>query len=156
MRFSIFCRDVVCQVNFISGLIFIVIWFSGSSAFAEGSSVPYGGGGRIDARSIVQQYNQTGQLLRIEGQCQSSCTMLLAARNACVDPSATLLFHAALLPNQQGQKPDPSKQSAMLQSYNSKLRNYLIANHYVDSFEFHSISGSEIIQKFGYRACPPK
>jgi hypothetical protein len=28
-----------------------------------------------------------------------------------------------------------------------------MANHYMDTFEFHSISGSEIISRFGYRAC---
>lgn len=44
----------------------------------------------------------------------------------------------------------------MLNSYNAKLRNYLVANGYVDTFEFHAISGRDIIQKFGYRACPRK
>ena len=131
-----------------------VAW--GSSAFADGSSVPYGGGGPIGAPKIVSKYNQTGELFRIEGSCQSSCTMLLAIRNVCVDPNATLLFHAALLPKERDQKPNPAKQSKMLNSYKPMLRSFLIANHYVDTFEFHAISGRDIIQKFGYRECPKK
>src|SRR3954453_1307251 len=74
---------------------------------AEGSSIPYGRGGPIGARELIQQYNQSGELFRIEGHCQSSCTTLLAIRNVCVDPSATLLFHAWLRPDQQGQAPNP-------------------------------------------------
>jgi hypothetical protein len=68
-----------------------------SAALADGSSVPYGGGGpmaKFDA--IIGQYNASGELFRVEGHCQSSCTMFLAIRNVCVDPSANLLFHAAL------------------------------------------------------------
>jgi hypothetical protein len=141
----------------VAGLLACIVTvtsISGSSAFADGSSRPYGGGGRINAPDIVQKYNQSKELFRIEGSCQSSCTMLLAIRNVCVDPSATLRFHAALLPSEQNQKPDPRRQAQMLNSYNSRLRSYLVSNHYVDSFEFHDISGRDIIQKFGYRACP--
>lgn len=120
---------------------------------AVASSLPYSGGGPIGAPNIVRQYNQSGQPFRIEGRCQSSCTMLLAIKNVCVDPNATLLFHAALFPNERGQKPPPARQAAMLNSYNPKLRNYLVKNGYVDTFDFHAISGRDIIQTFGYRAC---
>lgn len=126
------------------------------SAFAEGSSLPYGGGGRIGIDSVIQKYNQSGELFRIEDHCQSSCTRLLAIRNVCVDPNSSLLFHAALIASERDQKPDPARQSRMLNSYSPKLRHYLIANHYVDNFEFHTISGRDIIQKFGYRQCPNK
>lgn len=125
-----------------------------SSAYAEGSSLPYGGGGRIGPEQIVQKYNQSGETFRIEGSCQSSCTMLLAIRTVCVDPNARLLFHAALFPNEKGQKPPPERQARMLNSYNAKLRSYLVTNGYVDTFTFHTISGRDIIQKFGYRECP--
>ena len=132
----------------------LTIW--ASTASADGSSIPYGGGGPIGVNAIVSKYNQSGERFRIEGSCQSSCTMLLKIRTVCVDPSATLLFHAALLPNEKHQKPNPQKQAAMLNSYKPALRQYLVANHYVDSFDFHAISGRDIIQKFGYPACPPK
>jgi hypothetical protein len=126
---------------------------SNLSAFADGSSRPYGGGGPIGAPDIIKKYNQSGELFRIEGSCQSSCTMLLAIKNVCVDPNATLRFHAALFPNERHQKPNPARQARMLNSYNSRLRNYLVKNHYVDTFDFHDISGSDIIRKFGYPAC---
>jgi hypothetical protein len=132
----------------------IATWLS--SALADGSSLPYGGGGRIGVDEIVRKYNASGEIFRIEGRCQSSCTMLLQIKNACVDPDATLLFHAALFPNEKGQKPPPARQARMLNSYNAKLRSFLVANHYVDSFDFHAISGRDIIQKFGYRQCRPK
>lgn len=41
----------------------------------------------------------------------------------------------------------------MLAAYNPKLRKYLVSNGYVSSFEFHTISGQDMITKFGYRAC---
>ncbi len=123
-------------------------------AWAEGSSLPYGGGGPIRANEIIARYNQSGELFRIEGSCQSSCTMLLAIRNVCVEPSARLRFHAALFPNEIGQKPPPQRQARMLASYKPKLRDYLVRNGYVDTFEFHDISGADIIGKFGYRRCP--
>jgi hypothetical protein len=153
--FSTYDRGV--SVRGISSLIaFAALLAWAAPAFAEGSSLPYGGGGRIRPGEIIQKYNQSGELFRIEGSCQSSCTMLLAIKNVCVDPNARLLFHAALFPNEKGQKPPPARQAAMLNSYNAKLRNYLVANHYVDTFEFHAISGRDIIRKFGYRACPGK
>src|SRR5215831_7375838 len=135
-------------MKFICGVFCIVGGFTWASAvFAVGSSLPYGGGGRIGVEAVIQQYNQSGELFRIEGHCQSSCTRLLAIRNVCVDPNATLLFHAALFANEQAKKPDPARQSRMLNSYNAKLRHFLVANHYVDNFAFHTISGRDIIQK---------
>jgi hypothetical protein len=144
-------------MKFVGGvccIVYSLLW--ASPVFAVGSSLPYGGGGRIGVEAIVQQYNQSGELFRIEGHCQSSCTRLLGIKNVCIDPNAALLFHAALFANERAQKPDPARQSRMLNSYNPKLRSFLIANHYVDTFEFHAISGRDIIQKFGYRQCPNK
>jgi hypothetical protein len=131
----------------------IALLAGAATAVAQDTSRPYGGGGPINAPAIVKQYNQSGKAMRIEGSCQSSCTMLLAIKNVCVDPNATLLFHAALFPNEKGQKPPPRRQAQMLASYNAKLRHYLVSNGYVDKFDFHAISGRDIIQKFGYRAC---
>jgi hypothetical protein len=138
-----FCRLAIC----------IALLGSNATALAQDTSRPYGGGGPINAAEIVRKYNQSGRQMRIEGSCQSSCTMLLGIRNVCVDPAAKLSFHAALFPHEKGQKPPPQRQAQMLASYNPKLRNYLVTNGYVDTFEFHTISGQDIIEKFGYRAC---
>jgi hypothetical protein len=128
-----------------------------SPALADGSSVPYGGGGpmaKFDA--IIGQYNASGELLRIEGHCQSSCTMFLAIRNVCVDPNANLLFHASLSARERDHAPYPEKNAHMASHYNSGLRAFVLANHYMDSFTFHAISGRDIIRKFGYRQCSKK
>jgi hypothetical protein len=128
-----------------------------SSALADGSSLPYGGGGpmaKFDA--IIGQYNASGELFRIEGHCQSSCTMFLAIRNVCVDPGANLLFHAALSVSERDHAPYPERNRHMASHYNSNLRAFVLANHYMDSFTFHAISGRDIIRKFGYRQCAKK
>ena len=102
---------------------------------------------------VVSQYNQSGELFRIEGHCQSSCTLFLGIRNVCVNRNATLLFHAA---HDRGQNVSPSLTSHMLGAYNASLRNYVTANHYMETLAFHSISGRDMIRKFGYRECPRK
>ena len=100
---------------------------------------------------MVSQYNQSGELFRIEGHCQSSCTLFLAIRNVCIDRNATLLFHAG---HDRNKNITESATSHLLAAYNGPLRNYVTANHYMDTLAFHSISGADMIQKFGYRACP--
>jgi len=42
----------------------------------------------------------------------------------------------------------------MLGAYNASLREYVIANHYMETLAFHAISGRDMIHKFGYRECP--
>jgi hypothetical protein len=37
------------------------------------------------------------------------------------------------------------------EQFADSLRAYVMANHHMDPLEFHSISGGEMIQKFGYR-----
>jgi hypothetical protein len=137
------------------GCIATVVWTP--SVLAAGSSVPYGGGGamaKFDA--IIGQYNASGELFRIEGHCQSSCTMFLAIRNVCVEPNANLLFHAALSPNERDHAPYPERNAHMASHYNSGLRAFVLAHHYMDSFAFHPISGRDIIRKFGYPQCSKK
>src|SRR4051794_25746159 len=124
-----------------------------SAVKADGSSAPYGGGGQMAKfDAIIGQYNASGELFRIEGHCQSSCTLFLAIRNVCIDPGATLLFHAAHDPG--GRNVSPQLTGHMLAAYNGRLRSYVVANHYMETLEFHSISGGDMIRKFGYRACP--
>jgi hypothetical protein len=42
----------------------------------------------------------------------------------------------------------------MLNSYNPKLRTYLISNGIMESPTFYTISGRDMIRRFGYRQCP--
>ena len=125
-----------------------------ASAIAAGSNAGFGMGGRF-ARfdPVVAQYNQSGELFRIEGHCQSSCTLFLRIRNVCIERSASLLFHAA---HDRARNVSPSLTVHMLNAYNPRLRAYLTANRYMDTLEFHTISGADMIRKFGYRECPAR
>ena len=125
-----------------------------ASALAAGSNAGFGMGGRY-ARfdPVVAQYNQSGELFRIEGHCQSSCTLFLGIRNVCVERSATLLFHAA---HDRSRNVSPLLTVHMLDAYNGRLRAYLTANRHMDTLEFHPISGADMIRKFGYRECPKR
>jgi hypothetical protein len=110
------------------------------------TSTPYAKGGRTrDFAVDIDRYRRSGELFRITGHCQSACTMFLALPNACVEPSARLLFHA-------GQTPEGTHR--MFNSYNARLRGYLTANRIMESPTFHTISGRDMINRFGYRACP--
>ena len=112
-------------------------------------------GGKMAAFDpVVSQYNQTGELFRISGHCQSACTIFLGIRNVCVERDALLLFHAG---HSAG---DDNKISAdatnhMLSAYNPTLRAYLLEHHVMDTSTLFPISGTDMIQKFGYRECPP-
>ncbi|WP_291685442.1 hypothetical protein [Bradyrhizobium sp.] len=123
-----------------------------SASAMAGNNAGYEMGGQFTRFDpVVGQYNQSGELFRIEGHCQSSCTLFLAIRNVCIDRTATLLFHAG---HDRNKNITESATSHLLAAYNGPLRNYVTANHYMDTLAFHSISGADMIQKFGYRACP--
>jgi hypothetical protein len=131
---------------------------AGQSAYADGSvsSLGMGYGARNQAvfaqfLAVIQQYNASGERFRIDGHCQSACTMFLSIRNVCVTPGATLLFHAG--GSMQKGIINPSTTQQMLSTYNAALRKYVSDNHFMDTFEFHPIPGGEIIKRFGYPAC---
>lgn len=140
------------------GLILALCGLTGESAHAEGSvSSLHMGYGAPNAQifdqflAVIQQYNASGERFRIDGHCQSACTMFLSIRNVCVTPDATLLFHAG--GNMQKGIINPARSQQMASTYNAALRRYVTENHYMDTFAFHSISGSEIVKRFGYPAC---
>jgi hypothetical protein len=134
-------------------VIVAMLLLTSTSAIA-GTSAGYGMGGQF-ARfdPVVSQYNQSGEVFRIEGHCQSACTLFLGIRNVCIDRNATLLFHAG---HDRSKNITASSTSHMLGAYNASLRDYVTSNHYMDTLAFHSISGRDMIQKFGYLECPRK
>jgi|HubBroStandDraft_5_1064220.scaffolds.fasta_scaffold526881_2 hypothetical protein len=145
-------RNFTCATTLTVLLLLAFVATIGLSlpALAQGSSLPYGAGAGSSEKFRTfhhdrDEFDKTGQLFKIEGHCQSACTLFLKLKNMCIEPSAELLFHAG---------GSPHSTSVMLDSYNAKLRSYLMANHYMDTPEFHTISGLEMIQRFGYRACP--
>jgi len=132
--------------------------FAGQSAYADGSVSSLGMGYGAPDRAafarflaVVQQYNASGERFRIDAHCQSACTMFLSIRNVCVTPGATLLFHAG--GSMKKGIISPSTTQQMLSTYNAALRQYVSDNHFMDTFAFHPIPGSQIIKRFGYPAC---
>jgi hypothetical protein len=138
--------------------LYIFCAFAGQSAYADGSvsSLRMGYGAPNQAvfaqfLAVIQQYNASGERFRIDAHCQSACTMFLSIRNVCIGPGATLLFHAG--GSMRKGIINPSTTQQMLSTYNAALRQYVTDNHFMDTFTFHPISGSEIIKRFGYPAC---
>jgi len=101
--------------------------------------------------AVIAQYNSSGERFRIDSHCQSACTMFLSIRNVCVTSGATLLFHAG--GSMRKGIISPSRTQQMASTYNAALRQYVTDNHFMDTFAFHSISGSDIVKRFGYPAC---
>src|SRR5690349_4678879 len=83
---------LVMRMHIAAGLLLV----STSAMAAPGSSVGYeDGGSYYTYKSVVQQYNASGELFRIDGICQAACTLFLAIRNVCIGPNARLMFRAA-------------------------------------------------------------
>ena len=127
-------------------------------AYADGSVSSLGMGmGARDAAAfarflaVIAQYNASGERFRIDSHCQSACTMFLSIRNVCVTPGATLLFHAG--GSMEKGIINAGSTQAMLSTYNAALQQYVTEHHFMDTFQFHPISGSEIVHRFGYPAC---
>jgi hypothetical protein len=140
------------------GALGFLLSFYGAAqpAYADGSVSSLGMGmGARDAAAfarflaVIAQYNASGERFRIDSHCQSACTMFLSIRNVCVSPGATLLFHAG---GSRGNI-NPGSTQAMLSTYNAALQKYVTENHYMETLQFHPISGGEIIRRFGYPAC---
>jgi hypothetical protein len=119
------------------------------SALGMGMGARPGEMGRFDA--VVAQYNASGERFRIDSHCQSACTIFLSIRNVCITPNATLLFHAG--GDRRTGRMNPASTQHMLAAYKPGLRSYVTENHFMDTFEFHAISGGDIVKRFGYPAC---
>jgi hypothetical protein len=122
----------------------VVIAATAIPAFGADSTAWGKGGSTQKFAADRARINAKGERMRITGHCQSACTMFLAARKVCVEPSANLLFHAGN---------DATATKRMLDSYSPALRRYLVANKIMETKAFTTISGSTIIGRFGYPKC---
>ena len=128
-----------------SGVVLVAVAACLTPAARAADSAPNARGGSTKKfGEDVQRYNQSGERFRITGHCQSACTMFLAVSNVCVEPGARLLFHAGN---------NDVATARMLKSYNGRLRRYLTTNKVMETPVFTTISGRDIIRRFGYRAC---
>ena len=130
-------------LSFIISAVVIATVAVGPSLSADSSDWSKGGSTQKFAADRAR-INAKGERFRITGHCQSACTMFLAAKKVCVEPSATLLFHAGN---------DATATKRMLDSYKPALRSYLVANKIMETKKFTTISGSTIISRFGYPKC---
>jgi hypothetical protein len=125
------------------------------SALRKPSGQPMGMGAKPHEMSlfdeVVEKYNASGERFRIDSHCQSACTIFLSIRNVCITPNATLLFHVG--GDRHAAKMSAGSTAHMLGAYNSALRQYVTEHHFMDTFEFHTISGRDMISRFGYPAC---
>ncbi|WIG49719.1 MAG: hypothetical protein OJF48_000635 [Afipia sp.] len=136
--------------------LLLAISLAGAVSVAEAdTSDRFAMGGWIEKfQPAIDHANASGELFRIRGHCQSNCTLFLGVRNVCVERSARLLFHAG-----HGRGPNryvinAGSTQRMLNAYNAKLRQYVVAQGYLARLEFSTISGARIIDEFGYRECP--
>ena len=130
------------------GLLLLMISSAAYAATSEG----YGMGGWMSRfQPVIDQANRTGELFRITGHCQSACTSFLGIRNVCVERSASLLFHAG---HDDKRNISAYWTGRIMTGFKPALRQYLIAGHYMETLEFHTVSGAEMIDRFGYKECP--
>src|SRR3954462_11238298 len=133
------------------GIVASTLILLSSSAIA-GSSAGYGMGGQFTRFDpVVSQYNQSGELFRILGHCQSACTLFLGIRNVCIERSARLLFHAG---NDRSGRISATSTQHMLSAYKPRLRQYLVSGGHTQTQAFHAVSGADLIARFGYKPCP--
>jgi hypothetical protein len=121
-------------------------------AFADGTSMGYEAGGQfVRFDPVVEQHNRSGERFRIVGTCRSACTLFLSIRNVCIEPGATFGFHAG---HNRQRAITVAATSHMMSTYKPRLRADLLGHHAMDTLEFLTISGADMITKFGYRKCP--
>jgi hypothetical protein len=125
-----------------------------SAAYAETSDRYSGGGAYSKFKPAIDRANQSGELFRIRGTCSSNCTMFLGLRNVCVERGARLMFHAGHGLGAESNVINATSTQRMLNSYNAKLRQYVVASGFMDKLSLSSISGARIIDEFGYPECP--
>jgi hypothetical protein len=127
----------------VAGLAAMALVFAAPAPAATSTPYAYGGSAKKFAQDVAR-YRESGEQFRITGHCQSACTMFLSLPNVCIEPRAELLFHAA----KHG-----FATTMMVNSYNTRLRKYLREHLVMESPAFHTISGRDMIRRFGYRAC---
>lgn len=133
------------------GVVFAIIW---STAGFAATSAGYGMGGPMARfQPVIDRADQSGELFRITGHCQSACTTFLGIRNVCVERSARLLFHAG---HDRHFVISTYWTERIMSAYNAPLRRYLTAGRHMETLAFHTVSGAAMIDKFGYRECPRK
>ena len=122
---------------------------------------PLDRGGRI-ADYIEQMRAESGKLHRIEGDCESSCSIWLGHRPVCVMPTARVWFHSAsdwsaaqFSDGNPWRSMSATGNTALMAFYPPKLQRFLTHAGWLNSPELsvaHSLTGLELAG-FGVRLC---
>lgn len=115
-------------------------------------------GGRVDLyaqRLAVAEAR--GEQIRIGSvECDSSCTLFLASRRACVSPGAVLGFHAPWVGAPNGGVVDPGLTAMFASSYKPALRRMFLAHVRntagMTPGPLMKVSGMQLAS-MGYRLC---
>jgi hypothetical protein len=115
-------------------------------------------GGRVDRYAArLAAANARDEPIRIGAvDCDSSCTLFLSARRACVSPRAVLGFHAPWFGSKTRGVLDPQMTAFFAQSYKPPLRRVFL-NHvrdtgYAAPGPLLHISGAQLA-RMGYNLC---
>jgi hypothetical protein len=88
----------ISLIHALSALLCLLGAFAAGAARADDSVSALGMGmGTGPAKpmmafdAVIAQYNASGKRFRIDGHCQSACTMFLSIKNVCIEPDAELL-----------------------------------------------------------------
>ncbi len=82
----------------------------------------------------------------ISGDCMSACTLWLSYKNSCVEPDATLWFHAASrgMTSNPWTDMDPAASENVLLSYPPRLQAFLKARGWMQRPDYNTLSGREL------------
>lgn len=139
-------------------LIAIFLSLISIPSYAFDITTPNYGGEVNFYESRLAKANRTGTPIRIgPTNCDSSCTLYLAARNGCVSPNAVFGFHAPWYGSSDGGIVDPRMVEQFARHYKPGLRKVFLdhvakSGHIAPGPMLH-ITGQEL-SKFGYRLCP--
>lgn len=101
------------------------------------------GGNVVQMIARRNELEASGRPVRISGRCNSACTMLITLPNACLDPDASVGFHAPRLPGTEIIPPIVDQLMAMhyrggiLERWNAEWRH---------SLKIQSISAREYVR----------
>lgn len=140
----------------LAGLMTLVLFSAPASAFDVVNS-DYGG--RVEPYAArLAQAEARGEPVRIGPvECDSSCTLYLAAKRSCVSPGAVFGFHAPWVGTPSSGVVDPQMTAVFASAYKPPLRrvflNHVRATRGMVPGPLLRMTGAQLAA-YGYRLCP--
>lgn len=109
------------------------------------------GGSIVAHETHMRTFDAWGCRIRIEGRCDSACTVFLGARDVCVTRQASLGFHAAHCPPGAPSCDPAAASRRMAAHYPPAIRAWYLAGP-AHSPRRTAVSGAELI-RHGVKEC---